>query len=178
MSHLNEYPVQRHAALFERKGRIEAGKLGPSPLAASVSAEGRSGVRRIRIRDFQVISDSPPDFAGYNLGASSPELQLGVFRGAEIGVNCTKNPDGSLRASKPVRLNPGDVTAVSPRIGDIHTIANAYDDRVSISIHVYGGNIGRIHRAVIDPATGIEKEFISGYSNTTISNLWTELAVA
>jgi uncharacterized OsmC-like protein len=36
-------------------------------------------VRRLRIRDHQVISDSPPDFAGYNLGPSSPELQLGVL---------------------------------------------------------------------------------------------------
>ena len=97
---------------------------------------------------------------------------VGVLRGAEIGVNYTKLPDGSLRGSEPVRLNPGEVTAVSPTIGDIHTIANAHDDRVSISIHVYGGNIGRIHRAVIDPATGREKEFVSGYSNTTIPNLW------
>ena len=103
---------------------------------------------------------------------------VGVLRGAEIGVNYAKLPDGSLQASAPVRLNPGDVTSVSPRIGDIHTIANAYDDRVSISIHVYGGNIGRIHRAVIDPATGAEKDFVSGYSNTTIPNLWTEAAIA
>lgn len=42
-------------------------------------AAGRSGVREIRIRDFQIISDSPDDFAGYNLGPSSPELQLGVL---------------------------------------------------------------------------------------------------
>jgi predicted metal-dependent enzyme (double-stranded beta helix superfamily) len=101
---------------------------------------------------------------------------VGVLRGAEIGVNYTKLPDGSLLASAPERLNSGDVTAVSPAIGDIHTIANAHDDRVSISIHVYGGNIGRIRRAVIDPATGAEKEFVSGYSNTTIPNLWTEPA--
>ncbi|WP_315971341.1 OsmC family protein [Paenibacillus sp. N3.4] len=40
---------------------------------------GRSGVREIRIRNFQVISDSPTDFAGYDLGPSSPELQLGVL---------------------------------------------------------------------------------------------------
>jgi len=103
---------------------------------------------------------------------------VGVLRGAEIGVNYTKLPDGSLRAQEPARLNPGDVTAVSPRIGDIHTIANAYDDQVSISIHVYGGNIGRIHRAVIDPATGDETEFVSGYSNTTIPNLWAEPTTA
>ena len=40
----------------------------PTVLSASVKAEGRSGVRRIRIRDFQIISDSGPDFAGYNSG--------------------------------------------------------------------------------------------------------------
>ncbi len=61
---------------------------------------------------------------------------------------------------------------VSPRAGDIHTIANALDDAPSISIHVYGGNIGRISRAVFDPATGEETPFVSGYSNTTTPNLW------
>ena len=49
----------------------------PVKLRAQVSAEGRSGVRRIRIRDHQVVSDSPADFAGYDLGPSSPELLLG-----------------------------------------------------------------------------------------------------
>ena len=34
-------------------------------------------MRRIRIRDHQVVSDSPADFAGYDLGPSSPELLLG-----------------------------------------------------------------------------------------------------
>jgi hypothetical protein len=48
-------------------------------LTARVRAEGRSGIRRIRIRDFQVISDSEAGFAGYDLGPSSPELQLGVL---------------------------------------------------------------------------------------------------
>jgi uncharacterized OsmC-like protein len=48
-------------------------------LQANVRAEGRSGIRRIRIRDFQIISDSGPELAGYNLGPGSPELQLGVL---------------------------------------------------------------------------------------------------
>jgi len=43
---------------------------------------------------------------------------------------------------------------------------------VSISIHVYGGNIGAIRRAVYDPASGAETLFISGYSNATLPNLW------
>jgi predicted metal-dependent enzyme (double-stranded beta helix superfamily) len=40
-----------------------------------------------------------------------------------------------------------------------------YEDRVSISVHVYGGNIGRISRHVFDPETSTRKTFISGYSN-------------
>lgn len=61
----------------------EAARVNPdlkaNVIKANVRALGRSGVREIRIRDFQVISDSPPDFAGYNLGPASPELQLGVL---------------------------------------------------------------------------------------------------
>lgn len=58
------------------------------------------------------------------------------------------------------------------RIGDIHRVRNAYDDRVSISIHLYGGNIGRIRRSVYSADTGQRKEFVSGYSNTMVPNLW------
>ncbi|MFQ6748439.1 cysteine dioxygenase, partial [Bordetella pertussis] len=69
-------------------------------------------------------------------------------------------------------LRPGDVACVSPSIGDIHQVSNAYDDRVSISIHLYGGNIGRIRRSVYDPQTGASKAFVSGYSNAMTPNLW------
>ncbi|MBO9647701.1 MAG: OsmC family protein [Variovorax sp.] len=71
MSHLNEY-------LAEKRAAVEAGTAQPANLKAHVRAEGRSGVRRLRI-EHQVISDSPPDFAGHNLGPSSPELQLGAL---------------------------------------------------------------------------------------------------
>jgi uncharacterized OsmC-like protein len=79
MSSLNEYLSEKRDALAARKLRIDSGELGATPLAARVTAEGRSGIRRIRIRNHQVITDSPPDFAGYDLGPSSPELQLGVL---------------------------------------------------------------------------------------------------
>jgi uncharacterized OsmC-like protein len=79
MSGLIDYLAQKRAAWLDRRERIAAGSLGPAALKARAVAEGRSGVRRIRIRDFQVVSDSPPDFAGYDLGPSSPELQLGVL---------------------------------------------------------------------------------------------------
>ena len=79
MSHLNDYLAEKREAVLARNAAIEAGTAQPLQLKAHVRAEGRSGVRRLRIRDHQVISDSPPDFAGYNLGPSSPELQLGVL---------------------------------------------------------------------------------------------------
>jgi uncharacterized OsmC-like protein len=79
MSTLAEYLDQKREALLDRRARIADGRLRPVRLSAKAIAEGRSGIRRIRIRDFQVVTDSPPDFAGYNLGPSSPELQLGVL---------------------------------------------------------------------------------------------------
>jgi uncharacterized OsmC-like protein len=79
LSTLIEYLDQKRRALLERRARIADGRLGPVSLKASATAEGRSGVRRIRVRDFQVLTDSPPDFAGYDLGPNSPELQLGVL---------------------------------------------------------------------------------------------------
>ena len=79
MSHLNEYLAEKRAAVLARSAAVAAGTAQPAHLKAHVRAEGRSGVRRLRIREHQVISDSPPEFAGYNLGPSSPELQLGVL---------------------------------------------------------------------------------------------------
>ncbi|MET3847544.1 putative OsmC-like protein [Paenibacillus sp. OAE614] len=80
MADLNEYLKQKRNALLLRRAKAEAEPAqAVNTLRAKVSAKGRSGVREIRIRDYRVISDSPPDFAGYDLGPSSPELQLGVL---------------------------------------------------------------------------------------------------
>jgi predicted metal-dependent enzyme (double-stranded beta helix superfamily) len=97
---------------------------------------------------------------------------VGILRGAELSVPYHRAPDGSLRSGAPERLEPGRVVAVSPTLGDVHAIANAYQDRVSISIHVYGANIGAVRRATFDPNTGGEKHFISGYANASLPNLW------
>jgi predicted metal-dependent enzyme (double-stranded beta helix superfamily) len=89
---------------------------------------------------------------------------IGVLRGAEIGQYYMIGDDGrpfESRAAK--RFEPGDIAFVSPSIGDIHMIRNAFDDRASVSIHVYGGNIGRIERALYFPE-GHVKRFMSGYT--------------
>lgn len=91
---------------------------------------------------------------------------IGMLRGAERSQRYAKGgPGGGLQALDTEVLHPGQVDLVSPTVGDIHRVSNLYGDRASISIHVYGGNIGRIERHVYDPATGARKTFVSGYSN-------------
>ncbi|OLF53490.1 cysteine dioxygenase [Pseudomonas chlororaphis] len=96
---------------------------------------------------------------------------IGMLRGAEYSQGFQRHDD-ELRAAGPrIELRPGQVEAVSPRVGDIHQVSNAFDDRVSISIHVYGANIGAVRRAVYQD-DGSEKLFISGYSNAFLPNIW------
>lgn len=96
---------------------------------------------------------------------------VGVLRGAELSQRFERRA-GALAAVGPVhRLERGEVEAVSPTVGDVHQVTNAFDDRVSISIHVYGANIGAVERATYD-AEGRPKRFVSGYANATLPNLW------
>jgi predicted metal-dependent enzyme (double-stranded beta helix superfamily) len=97
---------------------------------------------------------------------------IGMLRGAEYSQSFVLDEQGKAKAKgEAVRINPGDVEAVSPAVGDIHRVHNAYDDRVSISIHVYGANIGAVQRFVY-AEDGTRKPFISGYSNLQLPNLW------
>lgn len=91
---------------------------------------------------------------------------IGMLRGSETEESFVLGKPGEpVRSTGVTRLDPGMIGKVSPTIGDIHRVANAYDDRVSISVHVYGGDIGQISRHVYDEATGQTKSFISGYAN-------------
>src|ERR1051325_5867707 len=64
---------------------------------------------------------------------------VGVLRGAERSIGYRLGAGGALEPTAESQLAPGDIEAVSPRIGDIHAVSNALTDRPSISIHVYGG---------------------------------------
>ncbi len=98
---------------------------------------------------------------------------IGMLRGAELSQRYRTNPDGSLTADgEPDRLEPGMIDVLLPSEGDIHQVFNAYDDKPSISIHLYGGNIGAVSRHVFDLASGQPKTFISGYSSDLIPNVW------
>jgi len=97
---------------------------------------------------------------------------VGMLRGREQAVPYTRQADGTLIAGGPAWLERGMVQAVSPHLGDIHTVCNGLPDRPSVSIHLYGGNIGTVRRHGFDPATGAASEFISGYSAPMLPNLW------
>lgn len=90
---------------------------------------------------------------------------IGLLRGAEIAQDYRRAGDGTLEAvGEPHRLEAGSVTAVSPTLGDIHQVANAFADQVSIGVHVYGADIGAVDRSVFTTDGGV-KPFRSGYAN-------------
>jgi predicted metal-dependent enzyme (double-stranded beta helix superfamily) len=92
---------------------------------------------------------------------------VGVMRGEET---CKEySHDIKPTGRHPVRR--GQVDRVSPRIGDIHVVANEGSE-VAVSIHVYGANIGAVRRHTYDPASGAQRDFVSGYANASVPNLW------
>jgi predicted metal-dependent enzyme (double-stranded beta helix superfamily) len=112
-------------------------------------------------------------------GASTPVHDhtvwglIGVLRGAELSQPFAITAEGLAQTGSARRLGPGEVEAVSPGIGDIHKVTNAFADEVSVSIHVYGGNIGAVRRHIFEP-DGLTRLFVSGYSNAEVPNIWRE----
>ncbi len=96
---------------------------------------------------------------------------VGVLRGAE------RCDEYRLHQGRPVPsegshvMRRGDIEAVSPTVGDWHRVSHAGEPGVTVSIHVYGTNIGarRRHRLGDD---GALLDFVSGYDNELLPNLW------
>ena len=114
----------------------------------------------------------------WNAGQSTPVHDhtvwglVGVLRGIETSQSY-RIEQGRLMPGETERLQGGDVGAVGPEIGDIHKVTNARTDGgASISIHVYGANIGAVRRHVFDDRGIATKDFVSGYSNIVLPNIW------
>ncbi len=101
---------------------------------------------------------------------------VGVLQGAESCMRYRQTVGGLVSEGPAVILERGSVDAVSPTVGDIHKVSNAFSDRTSISIHIYGANIGNTRRHVFDTNTGAQKDFVSGYSSNRLPNLWDQAA--
>jgi 3-mercaptopropionate dioxygenase len=112
-------------------------------------------------------------------GASTPVHDhtvwglVGVLRGAELSQPFAVTSSGLTPAGAARRLEAGQIEAVSPRIGDIHKVTNAHSNAVSVSIHVYGANIGAVRRHIYEP-DGRTRPFVSGYNNAEVPNIWRE----
>ncbi|MCB1619766.1 MAG: hypothetical protein KDI44_03400 [Thiothrix sp.] len=95
---------------------------------------------------------------------------VGMLRGEEREQHYALAADGVPRpVGAERRLLPGQVVFVSPTLGDIHTVRNAQDGQVSISIHAYGANIGTVSRHVFPPAGGAPRAFVSGYASPALT---------
>jgi len=92
---------------------------------------------------------------------------VGVMRGEEL----CEEFSSSIQKVNAHKSRSGEVDRVSPSIGDIHVVSNPGTE-TAVSIHVYGANIGAVRRHGYDAATGKPKEFLSGYHNSTVPNLW------
>ena len=102
---------------------------------------------------------------------------VGQLRGAERCEEYDFNDGRAVANGHCHTMQPGQIDAVSPTVGDWHRVSNARPDGPSISIHVYGANIGAVRRHRLDDQ-GRVIDFVSGYSNTTVPNLWDRSAAA
>jgi predicted metal-dependent enzyme (double-stranded beta helix superfamily) len=98
---------------------------------------------------------------------------VGMLRGSESSQRFVRDAStGRLSKGECAALAPGQVEVLRPAEGDIHQVTNLLSDCGSLSIHVYGGNIGTMPRYTFDAETGQPRDFVSGYSNAELPNLW------
>jgi predicted metal-dependent enzyme (double-stranded beta helix superfamily) len=99
---------------------------------------------------------------------------VGVLEGAEYSQSFAppaEPSDPPVMVGRERRMEPGDVDVMSPALGDIHRVRNAYNDRSSVGIHVYGADIGMVSRWMYAPDRPVasRKPFFSGYNNDSES---------
>lgn len=96
---------------------------------------------------------------------------IGILRGSErceefVCDSTLARPSGAHHM-----MQPGDIDAVSPSLGDWHRVSNPSSEEVAVSIHVYGANIGAVKRQYVN-SQGQIGDFISGYTAAQLPNLW------
>lgn len=93
----------------------------------------------------------------------------GLLRGSMGAQHFLWEPGSAPRPKGDAKLvKSGSVDVVSPKNGEAVQLSNALAESVSISIHVYGGDIGKILRHALD-ADGTAHAFIPGYANPVAS---------
>jgi predicted metal-dependent enzyme (double-stranded beta helix superfamily) len=165
------------SAIFEHGGRLLAALVATDDWLPDACAEPHAG----HYQQYLLHCDPLERFCVVSFvwgpGQTTPVHDhtvwgmIGMLRGAEMCHEYTL-VDGAPRAGASHKILPGQIDRVSPTIGDVHKVENALADRPSISIHVYGANIGAVSRHVYDAASGAAKPFVSGYSAPVLPNFW------
>lgn len=88
---------------------------------------------------------------------------IGQYEGEEEEIRF-RVAENALETISVIQSRPGDVSHVYPPDRDVHQILNR-SGSPTISIHVYGGDIGSQERHVYDPLTGESRAFVSGYDS-------------
>lgn len=96
---------------------------------------------------------------------------VGQLRGAERCEEVRLDSGQPVITGLAHVMRPGEIEAVSPTVGDWHRVSSARADGPSVSIHVYGANIGAVRRHRLD-GEGRMIDFVSGYDAATVPNLW------
>lgn len=138
----------------------------PSVFAASNSAGGRQfqlysdGLER-----FSVVSTILPGGTALSIAQQSVWEIMGVLRGAVTRQTLDSSQDGRAQPTSGGRLQQqGSVEAHASKGGDVVQLSNASADRISIGIHVYGGEIGRLSRRSFAPDGRMDERPL-GYAN-------------
>jgi hypothetical protein len=80
--------------------------------------------------------------------------------------------DYRLQAKGTESVEAGGMMLVTPGSNGIHAISNPQSEASYVSVGIFGGNIGSLSRRRFDVNTGQPEEFISGYANNMLPNLW------
>ena len=86
---------------------------------------------------------------------------VGVLQGVECEQRYSLVGDTLKKFGEEKLLEAGSVSRIVPD-KDIHRVRNGLSDGVSISIHVYGADIGTLERTAYDEQ-GTQRLFVSGY---------------
>ena len=118
---LRDYLRQKARAMREAAAAKPSPEQWRETVSATCVADDATGVRKLRMRDWEIVGDSGPDFGGWSLGPSSPELFCGVIS------TCLTHTYLIAAATLDIPLDRVEVT-VSSSNNDAHFLGIAGDD--------------------------------------------------